>query len=241
MIRTAIAAIFLAVYTLLLGPPLIVYSLATGSVDLLYRAGVGGVKFIMRLMGVRVRVEGLENVPSGVCLFVSNHTSAADPPAVVGAIPRRIAILVKESLFRIPIVGRAFRLAHFVPVDRTDREAAIASVERAIESLRNGVSFLIYPEGTRSPDGRLLAFKKGSFVMAIKAGVPIVPIACIGAHHIMRKQELRIRPGEIIVKFCPPVDAADYRLEQRDELLERVYSELAAALPPEQQPEQEPQ
>src|SRR5713226_2537144 len=129
MMRSAIVAVFLTLYTLLVGPPLILYSLWADSVDLLYRAGLGGVLFIMRAVGVRVRVEGLENVPPGVCIFVANHTSTADPPAVAGAIPRRVAILVKESLFHIPIVARAFRLAHFVPVNRADREAAIASAE----------------------------------------------------------------------------------------------------------------
>ena len=240
MIRTAIVSVFLTLYILLLGPPLIVYSLLTGSVDLLYRLGLGGVLFAMRLVGVRFRVEGLENVPPGVCIFVANHTSNADPPAIVGAIPRRIAILAKDALFRIPIVSRAFRLARFVPVDRRDREAAIASVEKAIEYLGQGVSFLVYPEGTRSPDGRLRPFKKGSFVMAIKAGVPIVPVACAGAHRVMRKDELRIHPGEIVVRFQPAIDASAYTVEQRDELAACVHAAIAAALPPEQQPASAP-
>ncbi len=236
MIRTAIVAVFLVLYTLLLGPPLILHALLTGSADLLYRVGVGGVVFILWAVGARIRVEGLENIPPGVCLFVANHTSNADPPAIVGAIPRRVAILVKKSLFQIPIVGQAFRLARLVPVDRSDREAAIASVDKAVEYLKEGMSFLIYPEGTRSPDGRLLPFKKGAFVMAIKAGAPIVPMAVAGAHRVMRKKELRIHPGEIVVRFQPPIDAAPYTLEQRDELTARVHAALAAGLPPDQQP-----
>ncbi len=236
MMRTAIVAVLLTLYTLLLGPPLILHALLTGSVDLLYHAGLGGVLWIVRLVGVRVRVEGIENIPPGVCLFVANHTSNADPPAVVGAIPRRISILVKDSLFRIPIVSRAFRLAQFVPVNRADREAAIASADKAVEYLKQGVSFLIYPEGTRSPDGRLLRFKKGAFVMAIKAGVPIVPVAVAGAHHVMRKKELVIHPGEIVVWFQPPIDASAYTLDQREELTARVHAALASGLPPDQQP-----
>lgn len=237
MIRTAIVGLFLTLYALLLGPLLILLALATGSVDLLYRAGLNGIRFIVRLVGVRVCVEGLENIPPGVCLFVANHTSAADPAAIVGAIPRRIAILVKESLFRIPIVGRAFRLAHFVSVNRAAPEAAIASVEKAVELLKRGRSFLVYPEGTRSADGRLLPFKKGSFVIAIKAGVPVVPVACAGAHRVMRKGELRIHPGEIVVRFQPPIHAKAYTVEQRDELMARVHAALAAGLPPDQQPQ----
>ncbi|HEX2713321.1 MAG TPA: lysophospholipid acyltransferase family protein [Candidatus Acidoferrales bacterium] len=236
MIRSAIVALFLILYTLLLGPPLILHALLTGSVDLLYRLGVGGVVFIVQAVGARIRVEGRENIPPGVCIFVANHTSTADPPAIVGAIPRRIAILAKKSLFRIPIVGQAFRLARFVPVDRADREAAVASVDKAVEYLKEGMSFLIYPEGTRSPDGRLLPFKKGAFVMAIKAGTPIVPVAVAGAHRVMRKKELRIHPGEITVRFQPPIEAAGYTLERRDALAARVHAALAAGLPPDQQP-----
>ena len=241
MIRTANLAVLLPLYTLLLGPPCILHALLTGSVDLLYRVALGGVLFITRLVGMRVRVEGLENIPPGVCLFVANHTSNADPPAIVGAIPRRISILAKGSLFRIPIMSQAFRLASFVPVDRSDREAAIASVDRAAEYLKRGVSLLIYPEGTRSPDGRLLPFKKGAFVMAIKAGVPIVPVAAAGAHRVMRKKELAIHPGEVVVRFQPPIDASAYTLEQRDELAARVHAALAAGLPPDQQPVNPPQ
>jgi 1-acyl-sn-glycerol-3-phosphate acyltransferase len=236
MIRSVFAALFLTLYTLVLGPPLLVYSLASGSVDLLYRMGVGGVLFVVRAVGVKIRVEGVENVPPGVCVFVANHTSSADAPAVVGSIPRRIAILAKQSLFHIPIVGQAFRLAHFVPVDRLDREAAIASIDKAVEELRRGTSFLIYPEGTRSNDGRLQAFKKGAFVMAIKAGVPIVPIACAGAHRVMEKRSLIIHPGEILVRFQPPIDASKYSFEQRDELSARVRALLAEALPADQRP-----
>ncbi len=236
MIRLAIVSFFLTFYVLLLGPLLILHALATRSVELLYRAGLSGVRFIMRVVGVRFRVEGLDNIPAGVCIFVANHTSNADPPAVVGAIPRRISVLVKHTLFRIPIVSRAFRLARFVPVNRSNRDAAIASVETAIEYVKEGVSFLIYPEGTRSEDGRLRPFKKGSFVMAIKSGAPIVPISVAGAQRIMRKGELAIHPGEIVVRFGKPVDASAYTLEQRDELTARVHAAVAASLPADQQP-----
>jgi 1-acyl-sn-glycerol-3-phosphate acyltransferase len=192
--------------------------------------------FFVKAVGVRVRVVGKERIPAGTCLFVANHTSSADAPAVVGAIPRRIAILLKASLFKYPIVGQAFLLARFIPVKRGERDSALESLEKAIESLRSGQSFLIYPEGTRSPDGRLQDFKKGAVVMAIKAGVPIVPIACSGAHRVMRKRSLKIYPGEILVEFLEPIDASAYSFEQRDELNQRVHDALAAGLPPDQRP-----
>jgi 1-acyl-sn-glycerol-3-phosphate acyltransferase len=192
--------------------------------------------FFVRAVGVRVRVKGRANIPDGVCLFAANHTSSADAPAVVGAIPRRIAVLLKESLFKWPIVGQAFTLAHFIPVNRKDRDSAIASVEKAAAAMRAGQSFLIYPEGTRSADGRLQEFKKGAVVLAIKAGVPIVPVLCVGAQRIMAKRSLKIEPGEIVVEFLEPIDASKYTWEERDVLNQRVHDEMAAGLPPNQRP-----
>ena len=236
MLRTLFIGVFLSLYILLVGPPLLVYTLITKNPDPVYWAGVKGVMFFVRVVGVRIRVRGLERIPRGVCLFVANHTSSADAPAVVGAIPRRIAILLKESLFKWPIAGQAFTLAHFIPVNRGARDSAITSVEKATEALKAGQSFLIYPEGTRSPDGRLQDFKKGAVVMAITAGVPIVPMVCSGAHRVMEKRSLVIHPGEILVEFLQPIDASKYSLEERDVLNEHVHQVMAAGLPPDQRP-----
>jgi len=236
MIRTLFVGVFLSLYILIVGPPLLLYTLVSRNPDPLYWAGINGVVFFVQAAGVRVRVLGTERIPPGVCLFAANHTSSADAPAVVGAIPRRIAILLKESLFRYPIVGAAFRLAKFIPVDRRSRDSALESLEKAVQELRAGQSFLIYPEGTRSPDGRLQHFKKGAVVMAIKAGVPIVPVACSGAHRVMQKRSLAMQPGEILVEFLAAIDSTAYTFEQREELNQRLHDELAAGLPPDQRP-----
>jgi 1-acyl-sn-glycerol-3-phosphate acyltransferase len=236
MLRMIFIAVFLSLYILILGPPLLLYTLITRHVDPLYWAGLKGVLFFVWAVGVRVRVEGRGKIPEGVCLFVANHTSSADAPAVVGAIPRRIAVLLKESLFKWPIVGQAFTLARFIPVNRQDRDSAIASVEKAVAAMREGQSFLIYPEGTRSPDGRLQEFKKGAFALAIKAGVPVVPVACSGAQRVMAKRSLKIRPGEILVEFLDPIDASKYAFEERDALNQRVHDAMAAGLPADQRP-----
>src|ERR1700730_15529266 len=124
MIRTVFVGVFLSLYILLVGPPLLLYTLLTRNPDPLYWAGINGVMFFVQAAGVRVRVRGIERIPLGVCVFAANHTSSADAPAVVGAIPRRIAILLKQSLFRYPIVGAAFRLAGFIPVNRKERDSA---------------------------------------------------------------------------------------------------------------------
>jgi 1-acyl-sn-glycerol-3-phosphate acyltransferase len=239
MIRTAIVAVFLTLCALILGPPLILYTHLSGSPNALYWAGVKCLVFAMHIVGMRVRIEGLENIPPGVCLFASNHTSNADVAAILGAIPRRVLVLARKSLFDLPIVGTAFRLAKFVPVDRGNRDAALASVKQAIESIKGGSSFLVYPEGTRSPDGRLQRFKKGPFAMVIGAGIPIVPIACCGTHRIMKKNSLLIHPGKVTVRFGPPIDVSGGVPENRHNLALRVHDAIAAALPEDQKPASE--
>ena len=236
MLRAAFMCVFLTLYVLILGPPLLIYTFVTKHVDPLYWAGVKGVMFFVNCVGVRVHIKGIERIPPGTCIFAANHTSSADAPAVVGAIPRRIAILLKRSLFEWPIVGQAFHLAHFIPVDRFNRESAIDSLEKATVAIRNGQSFLIYPEGTRSPDGRLGEFKKGTAVMAIKAGVPLVPVACSGAHRVMEKRKLKINPGDILVEFLEPIDSTTYSLEDREVLIKELHDRVAAGLPPDQRP-----
>jgi len=239
MLRTIVAGGFVVLYLVLVAPWFLLHAALTGRAELLYRVGMAGARAMMRLVGVRVRAEGLDNIPPGVCVFVANHASNADPPAVVCALPKRVALLAKKEVFRIPILSRALRLASFVSVDRADPESARESIEEALGQLRSGVSYLVFPEGTRSADGRLRPFKKGSFVMAIRAGVPVVPVSVVGAHRIMSKGSMVIRPGEIVVRFHRAVDAAAYTLEQRDELVARVYALVCSGLPEDQQPRED--
>jgi 1-acyl-sn-glycerol-3-phosphate acyltransferase len=236
ILRTIVVVVYIAAWLALIAPALILYTVLVRSADLLYRVAMVSVRGAARLAGMHIRVEGVENVPPGVCVFVANHVSNVDPLAVVPVIPKRVALLAKSELFRIPILATAMRLASFVPVDRHDPEAAAASVGKALENLRCGVSFLVYPEGTRSPDGRLRPFKKGSFVLAIQAGVPVVPISIIGTQKVMRKGERFMRPGEVTIRFGPPVDASKYTMEQRVGLRGRVHDLVAAGLPEDQRP-----
>lgn len=236
MIRSVILFAFYALALTFVLPWFILWTLITGKPDAMYRMAMGTVRLGVKLTRVRVRIEGYENIPSGVCIFAANHISTIDPLAFIPGIPRRVAILVKKELFRVPFLGASMSLADFVAVDRSDREAAAASVDLAVEHLKHGRSFAVYPEGTRSPDGRLRPFKKGTFVMAIQAGVPVVPVSIANAQKIMPKGDWKIHGGEILVRFGPPVNAADYTLEQRGDLLDRVHSLVAAGLPPDQQP-----
>src|SRR5215470_17958125 len=236
MLRAAFMCVSLTLYILILGPPLLIFTFITKNPNPLYWTALHGVLFFVRAVGVRIRVKGAERIPPGTVIFAANHTSSADAPAVVGAIPRRIAILLKKSLFEWPIVGQAFHLARFIPVERFNRESAVGSLQKATEAVREGQSFLIYPEGTRSPDGRLQEFKKGTAVMAIKSGVPIVPVACSGAHRVMEKRKLIIKPGHILVEFLEPVDPTRYSFEEREALTQEIHDRVAAGLPPDQRP-----
>lgn len=229
-LRGILITLFLMLYVLIVGPPLIVYSLLVGSIEALYAVGVAGARAGLWLARIRIEAVGQENVLRGrACVFMPNHTSNVDPPAVVTLLPR-VAVLGKKEFFRIPILNIAMRMAGFIPVDRSHHEAAIASAERAVDRLKSGLPYLIYPEGTRSRGGVLGAFKKGPFVLAIKAGVPIVPITIEGAERCMAKGKMALRPGVVRITIHPPVETSGYRFEDRDALTQRVREIIASAL-----------
>ena len=236
MIRTLALVAYFALALILVLPWFILWSWLTGNPDAMYFTAMRAVRFGNRIAGIRVRVEGLGAIPSGVCIFAANHISNVDPLAFIPAIPRRVSILVKKELFRIPILAAAMRGAHFIPVDRRDPEAAAASVDLAVGQIRRGTSFAVYPEGTRSPDGHLRPFKRGAFVMAIQTAAPIVPVSISGAQHLLRKGRWALHPGVVVVHFAAPIDSAPYNMDRRGELLAHVEAAVAANLPPDQQP-----
>jgi 1-acyl-sn-glycerol-3-phosphate acyltransferase len=240
MMRTLIVAIWFGFAIIVFLPWLILWSLLTGSQDWMYRSSMNAVKVGLRIAGVRVRLEGLENIPAGPCIFAANHVSYIDPLAFVPFIPRRVAVALKKELFRIPILGTGMLLAKFISVDRASREGALNSLKITVRYLKEGLSFAVYPEGTRSPDGRLRPFKKGAFIIAIQAGVPIVPVSIGGAQKLMQKGEWAIRPGEILIRFGGAVDTSQYPVTRRGELMARTHELVAAGLPPDQQPLPQP-
>ncbi|HXJ17327.1 MAG TPA: lysophospholipid acyltransferase family protein [Candidatus Polarisedimenticolia bacterium] len=235
MIRSFLVVLLFALAIILVLPWLMLWTLIVGDPNLMYSLAVKVVRGANRLAGMRVRIEGVENIPPGACVFAANHVSNVDPLALVVALPRRVSILVKRELFRIPVFSAAMRLAQFVPVDRSRKEGA-AIVDAAVRYLQQGVSFVVFAEGTRSPDGRLRPFKRGAFTMAIEARVPVVPVSIVGTQRIMTKGEWALHPGEVTVSFGSAVDAAEYTIERRAELIARVESLVAASLPLDQQP-----
>ncbi len=236
MIRTIAVYAFVVPALIFVLPLLILWTIITQDANFMYWTFIGALRVTMRIAGIHIRAEGAENIPPGVCIFASNHASNIDPVALVPHIPRRVALLAKKEVFRVPILSKALHLAKLVPVDRADKEAAAESVDTSIKYLKEGLSFLVYPEGTRSRDGHLMPFKKGTFVMAIRAGVSVVPISLVGTQRLMRKGDWTIHPGEVVVRFGPAIDAAKYSTDQRDELRKRVQDLVAAGLPEEQKP-----
>ena len=233
MIRTIAVVLFSALSILLVLPWLMLWTAISGKADFMYWTSMKFVRVALRIAGIRFLVDGTENIPAGACVFACNHASNADPPVLVLAIPRRLTILIKRELFRIPILSVGMRQAGFMTVDRRAKEGSV-NLDEVAGHLRDGLSLLIFPEGTRSADGRLRRFKRGAALMAIHAKAPIVPVAIAGTPQIMPKGDWRLHPGEVTVRFRPAIDTSRYTIDQRAELMERVEASVAAALPAEQ-------
>jgi 1-acyl-sn-glycerol-3-phosphate acyltransferase len=232
MIRAVVLLAFWAVSILVVGPPLVLWAYLTGNSDPLYRVSTRLASFGLPLVGVKIGVRGLENLQAGQnYIFMANHVSNLDPPLLIPAVPGRCSVLVKKELFRTPILGTGMRLAQLVPVDRSDREAAIESVQAAIKVLRQGLHMVIYPEGTRSADGRLLPFKKGPFHLAMESGIPVVPVTLLGTYECWPKERFALKPGMATAVFHSPLDPADHA--DRDALMNAVAAAIETALPPE--------
>jgi 1-acyl-sn-glycerol-3-phosphate acyltransferase len=151
-----------------------------------------------------------------------NHQSNFDIPVLLGHLTVQFRWLAKMELFKIPIFGHAMRKAGYISIDRKNRESAFKSLAVAAEKIKNGVSVLIFPEGTRSRDGKIQAFKKGGFVMAIDSGVPIVPVTISGTREIMTKGQFRVNSGQIRISIQQPIDTTIYSRDTKEALMERV-------------------
>lgn len=206
------------------------FTLITRNVGPLYAVGSWIARVAIRVAGIRVQIDGMEKIPTGrACIFMANHISYLDAPALMSNLPRTVVFL-KSELMKIPILGYAFKLAHFIPVDRTG-DAAVAQlvVEEAQRVLASGLHITTFVEGMRSPDGRMLPFKKGPFYLAKDSGAPCVPISIFGSQKILPVDSKRIFPGTVHIIFHPPIDPANFAT--RDELSEAVRAAIASGLP----------
>ncbi len=232
-IRSVVAYAWLIAYTGIVGPPAMLVTVLTGRVQHLLVLGVFAARVARIVLGIRLQVEHPEYAdgtrPTVYCINHRSHVDAVVQEVIFPRCPL-LRVLHKAEMGKLPVLGPAMKMAGFVPVHRDDRERAFEAVDLAAARLREGYSFLLAPEGTRNSRGGLLPFKKGAFVMAIKAQVPVVPVAVIGADRAMPKGQLYVIPGEVTVRFGEPVPTTGLTLDDRDALGERVRTAMLALL-----------
>ena len=230
-----IASLFVFVVILVLSIPsaviFIPLAVITGDVGPLYAVTCFIVRTGFRAAGIRVCVEGREHVPSGqACIFMANHVSNLDPPGLIPRIPVRTAGFAKRSIFHIPIFGYCMKLGEFIPVDRagnaTTAQEIVAAARRILEK---GIHITTFVEGTRSKDGRLLPFKKGTFYLAMQTGAPCIPVSVYGTEALMAKGSFGIKPGTAHFVFHAPIYPRDF--ETREQLMAAVRAAIASGLP----------
>ncbi|VAW39348.1 Acyl-CoA:1-acyl-sn-glycerol-3-phosphate acyltransferase [hydrothermal vent metagenome] len=184
-----------------------------------------------RIAGVRVQIEGLENIEADqTYIFAANHASQFDIFTLQGYFPHDFRWIAKKELFRIPIFGTAMQRTGFIAMDRTHGRAALKSLNKAAEQIAGGTSVIIFPEGTRSRDGRLHPFKAGAIMLAIKAGVPVVPIGINGTYEILPKGRLLADSGEVVIRVGTPIPTADFTAHDKQELARQLHDRVEKLL-----------
>jgi 1-acyl-sn-glycerol-3-phosphate acyltransferase len=185
---------------------------------------------VLAICRVRVRVKGVENLDRNRSyVYVANHASMFDIPAIVAAVPDQIRIVYKKELEVIPFFGWGLKWGHYIGIDRGRSSKAMKSIEEAIGKIRSGQSLLLYAEGTRTTDGKLQPFKRGAFNIAVRAGVPVVPLTVNGSYRIMPKRSVIIHPGDVELVLDKPILISGIAgREAERELMEQVHAAIAA-------------
>ncbi|MDY6790381.1 MAG: lysophospholipid acyltransferase family protein [Thermodesulfobacteriota bacterium] len=223
MIRTLIIFIWIVFATFFLGIVAIISSFFSQKGNFPHIIARFWGKSILWVSRIKVTVKGVHNIdPAKSYIFMPNHQSNFDIPVLLGCLPAQFRWLAKAELFRIPLFGRAMRGCGYISIDRSNRKSAFRSLEKAADTIRNGVSVLIFPEGTRSLDGKIRSFKKGGFVLTVDSGVSIIPVIIHGTWSIMPKNTLRIMPGNVILEVLQPIETSEYTRKTKDDLMDKV-------------------
>ncbi|HOD69399.1 MAG: 1-acyl-sn-glycerol-3-phosphate acyltransferase [Deltaproteobacteria bacterium ADurb.BinA179] len=211
-------------YIVLMIIPHVIVSLFSRTGNLPHILARSWARFTLLCSGARVELRGRENIPDGPAVYMANHVSHFDVFAILGHLDIQFRWTVKKELYTIPLLGLAMRRAGYIMIDRSNHEKAVRSLKTAAEKIRNGTSIVIFPEGTRSCDGRLqYPFKKGGFHLAMESGVPIVPITVVGSHEVLPKHGKRVKPGKIVLNMGKPIASAGSSM---DALMEEVYNSI---------------
>jgi 1-acyl-sn-glycerol-3-phosphate acyltransferase len=232
VIRTA----WVLLVALMATPPLsvlvIIGSFVGASGRFYERIGRLWVRSLLRASGVRVEAFGLEHIaPGRPQIILCNHVSWYDVGALTDIVPKRYRFVGKQELTRVPLWGRAWQAAGSIAIDRADTQSAIASLDRAAQLVKaDSSAIIIFPEGTRSPNGELQPFKKGAFMLALHSGIEVVPAVVLGTRDILPKGSWRVRPGRIIVRFGRPMEVGACSDANRDELMARARQAMEALL-----------
>jgi 1-acyl-sn-glycerol-3-phosphate acyltransferase len=230
MLRTAAIIVWVVFETFVLCIVAILTSYFVRKKDPVHKIAITWAKLILFANRTKVTVNGLSNVdPSKSYIYMCNHQSNFDIPVLLGCLPVQFRWLAKAELFKIPMFGRGMRSAGYISIDRFNRQSAFESISEAAKKIRGGVSVMIFPEGTRSIDGKIRPFKKGGFVLALDARVPIIPVVLHGTRAIMPKGEIRINPGHVVMDILPPVDTTGYTRKTKDQLIEQVRNIICDA------------
>ena len=227
MFRTVFIYTATLLLTAVLGLAAIVLALFTKTGDVPHKVGRLWGHAILKISGIDVAVRGTPHLDHGQSsILMANHQSNFDIPVLLAHLPIQFRWLAKAELFRIPIFGRAMRSCGYISIDRGNRESAFNSLAIAAATVKNGTSVVVFPEGTRSVDGIIRPFKKGPFVLAVDAGVPIVPIVINGTWSIMPKNRLTINPSRVTLDILPPVDTSGFDRSTKDVLMEKIRGQL---------------
>ncbi len=229
MLRASWTVIVVIVATVVCGLPVAVLSLIVPRLsDWSMWSGRIWSRTILWATGARVTYEGLEHAQGvGPRIYIANHQSMVDIWAMIPVLPLSSRFLTKRELFRVPVLGFVLSSCGFIPIDRTNRAEALRSLGLAAERIRGGQSVVLFPEGTRSLDGRLSPFKKGAFHLALTAGVPVVPVSIRGSFEVLPPRRFLVRPGTVHVRFDPPIDLAGYGPTDHDRLRREVQAIIA--------------
>jgi 1-acyl-sn-glycerol-3-phosphate acyltransferase len=223
MIRTSIIILGIILVTAFAAEMVILVSFVSAGGDTVHKIGRIWAKCVLALSNIKVTVKGLSNLkPGRSYIYMPNHMSNFDIPVLQAYLPVQFRWLAKAELYKIPIFGHAMKRAGYISIDRFDRKSAIESLNQAAKIIRNGVSVIIFPEGTRSRTQNIQPFKKGGFFLAVDSGVSIVPIIIHGTEEIMPKKKMLIKPGNVTLEITKPIKSSNYTRKTKADLMERV-------------------